>query len=423
KSAVPYQIVRGTEFYSRKEVKDVLAYLRLVVNPEDNLSLERIINVPARGIGQTSVSRLAALAAQQQVNLLEACRRAPSIEGLAKKTAEACKNFALRIDSWRKRFVTDVPLAEPAGGEESPDDAIEPEANNGELEFDATGPEGAEFTDELLQTPSEQKKHITVAEIMETLISEAGLTGSISEADEEELQRRANVLELINVAAEFDRQNPGGTLLDYLTQVTLVSDVDRMRDESGAVTLMTLHAAKGLEFPVVAIVGWEEGLLPHQRMMEQGLSENDMEEERRLAFVGITRAMKHLILSRTVFRMIMGRSEARLASRFLNEMPADCFNLVELANQEPGPGSVGFRDGALHYSRRPAGKPAETDQVLTTKLGGFRRGSLVRHHTFGLGRIAELREVGDSQIAVVEFNSVGRKNLVLKFARLETVDG
>ena len=420
KSAVPYQIIRGTEFYSRKEVKDVLAYLRLIANPEDNVSLERIINVPTRGIGSTSVSRMAAFAAEKKISLLDACRQAANIDGLGKK-AEACRSFAVLVDSWRQRFVADV--SRKPSAEEPIDDAIEPEIDNGEQEFDAAVLEEEAFTDGLIDTSPQRKKQITVAEIMETVISESGLIGSTKQADEEELQRRANVLELINVAAEFDKQNPGGTLQDYLTQVTLVSDIDQMRDESGAVTLMTLHAAKGLEFPVVAIVGWEEGLLPHQRMMEQGLSDNDMEEERRLAFVGITRAMKHLILSGTVYRMIMGRSEARMASRFLNEMPADCFNLIDLAAQEPAAGSAGFRDGALHYPRRPAAKTAKSDETGATKLGGFRRGSLVRHHTFGLGRITELREIGDSQIAMVEFKSVGFKKLVLKFAKLETVDG
>jgi DNA helicase II / ATP-dependent DNA helicase PcrA len=424
KSAVPYQIVRGTEFYSRKEVKDVLAYLRLVVNPEDNVSLERVINVPTRGIGQTSISRLAAFAAQQQVNLLEACRRALTIEGLSKKTAEGCRSFAARVDSWRKRFVTEVPAAEEAG------DAIEPETDSdGEEVFDAALQEAPEvtealaFSDELIEPVQQPKPTSSVAEIMETLINESGMNGSTNEADEEELQRRANVLELINVAAEFDRSNPGGTLQDYLTQVTLVSDVDRMRDESGSVTLMTLHAAKGLEFPVVAIVGWEEGLLPHQRMMEQSITDNDMEEERRLAFVGITRAMKHLFLSRTIYRMIMGRSEARLPSRFVNEMPIDCFAVTDLTREAPPPGSAGFRDGALHYPRRPAAQKSAAEESQTTILRGFRRGSLVRHHTFGLGRIAELREEGERQVAVVEFKSVGRKTMILQFARLETVDG
>ena len=462
KTGVPYQIIRGTEFYGRKEVKDVIAYLRLITTPEDNISLERVINVPTRSIGQTSVARLAGYANEHRLTLMEACRKADAIEGLPKRAADGCRKFAAMIDSWRHRFVRatvgmtaqtrefdDSAIAASEGVEFSVDDA---QPDNGRM----MGAEGQcdplfdpAFADAEAATPAMDAHNdvtdpadasenadsgvasvIPVAEIMEAVIEQSGMKLINSGSGEDDEQRNANILELVNVAAEFDRQNPGGTLQDYLTQVTLVSDTDRMKEQNTAVTLMTLHAAKGLEFPVVAMVGMEDGLIPHQRMFGGGPAEMNIEEERRLAFVGITRAMKHLILTRAVYRTMMGRSEAKNPSRFLEEIPDDCLDVVDMTILQRPAGSPGFRDGASYHAPRPGsfmppGQPAARSVQETPSIGNtrFRRGTLVRHSKFGLGRVEDIDDVGGDYRAVINFQGSGRRTLMLSFAKLETVDG
>ncbi len=475
KSGVPYQIIRGTEFYGRKEVKDVIAYLRLITTPEDNISLERVINVPPRSIGSTSVARLSGYANEHGLMLMEACRRAETIEGLPKRAGEASRRFAGMIDSWRKKFVraspgaaeANEPVSEEFAAEESGmfdfsanDDpgnfnapALEPDPGDPPfdplfdprfdplLAADGTASDapvsdtempdaGMDFTGDSSQAEADVSSVIPVAEIMETVIEQSGMKLIKSGSGEDDEQRNANILELVNVAAEFDRQNPGGSLQDYLTQVTLVSDTDRMKDQNSAVTLMTLHAAKGLEFPVVAMVGMEDGLIPHQRMFGSNAAEMNLEEERRLAFVGITRAMKHLILTRATYRTMMGRSEAKNPSRFLDEIPGDCLEVVDLATLQRPAGSPGFRDGASYYAPRgyspmgpgrPAARPVqESPAVGNTR---FRRGTLVRHAKFGIGRVEGVDEVGGDYRVEINFQASGRRTLMLSYAKLETVDG
>jgi DNA helicase-2/ATP-dependent DNA helicase PcrA len=464
KAGVPYQIIRGTEFYGRKEVKDVIAYLRLMTNPEDNISLERVINVPARSIGATSVARLSGYAHEHGLTLMEACRRADTIEGVPKRAAEGARKFAGMLDAWRRRFVRVAAGELPAGvllddaGAENPG-GFDFSGDNGQLNFggDAANAQAADadadplFDPAFAQGDEDQQRGeglaetdasaeldagmdtpaftIPVAEMMEAVIEESGMKRINSGSGEEDEQRNANILELVNVAAEFDRRNPGGTLQDYLTQVTLVSDTDRMKDQNTAVTLMTLHAAKGLEFPVVAMVGMEDGLIPHQRMFGGQHAEMNIEEERRLAFVGITRAMKHLILSRALYRTMMGRSEAKNPSRFLEEIPPDCLEEVDMTIMQRPAGSPGFRDGAGYHAPRGFAaaphRPAvrfvqESPPVGNTR---FKRGSLVRHSKFGLGRIEHIDEVGGDYRAEINFQGSGRRTLLLSFAKLEAVEG
>ncbi|MDA8378017.1 MAG: UvrD-helicase domain-containing protein [Planctomycetia bacterium] len=474
KAGVPYQIVRGTEFYGRKEVKDVLAYLRLIIAPEDNISVERVINVPARSIGSTSLERLAGYAHEHHLALMQVCRQDDTIEGLPKRAAEGCRKFATMIDSWRQRFApakavsaagvaqledidpgamddadfagadspiddtgsvengassepTSDPLYDPAFSTTVTDDNSREDYN-----LDAAGrfktPDMGENT--ALSSPNlSGSVAIPVVEILETVIEESGLKLVKSGSAEDDEQRKANILELVNVAAEFDRQNPGGTLQDYLTQVTLVSDADRMREQNTAVTLMTLHAAKGLEFPVVAIVGLEDGLIPHQRMFGDRHADMNIEEERRLAFVGITRAMKHLILTRAAYRTVMGHSDARNPSRFLKEIPDDCLEVMDLTMRERSAESFGFRNNVSDQFARPwsdALTRAEPKPVTELSTGGkpcWRCGTLVRHRQFGLGRIENIDDVGGDYRAVINFQGSGRRTLLLSFAKLETVDG
>ena len=230
---------------------------------------------------------------------------------------------------------------------------------------------------------------------MEAVVRESGLEQLLRKTGAEELEELANVNELITSAAEFDKENSEGTLIDYLAQISLVSDADHMKGAGGAITLMTLHAAKGLEFPVVAMIGLEEGILPHSRART---SPDELEEERRLCFVGITRAQERLLLSKANYRMIRGISERTVPSPFLSEVPVDSLRVIDRT------GMGGLETRAVNM-RSP-----------------FRRGQLVRHPNFGLGRISEISGTGENLRVAVDFNEVGHKRLVVQYARLEVVD-
>jgi DNA helicase-2/ATP-dependent DNA helicase PcrA len=247
--------------------------------------------------------------------------------------------------------------------------------------------------------------------LMENVVRRSGLEAALKKAqqvaggaDDEGNDPLANVSELISSAAEFETENPQGTLQDYLSMISLVSDADHLKGHGGAVTLMTLHAAKGLEFPVVAMIGLEEGILPHSRARG---NVNELEEERRLCFVGITRAEQKLILTKAAYRTIRGLRERTVTSPFLNEMPAEMLEIVDRTG-------LAFGD-----TRRENRERLETESERLA--GQFRRGQMVRHPTFGLGRIAEVSDMGQHTRAIIEFNAAGRKTLILQYARLEAV--
>jgi DNA helicase II / ATP-dependent DNA helicase PcrA len=243
-----------------------------------------------------------------------------------------------------------------------------------------------------------------VQTIMEDVVRTSGLEAMYRKQGDEEQAELNNINELISSAAEYDRDNPGGSLQEYLANVSLVSDADHMKGGGGAVTLMTLHAAKGLEFPVVAMIGLEEGVLPHSRARG---NLDEMEEERRLCFVGITRAEQRLVLSKAAYRTIRGLRERTVTSPFLNEMPQEFLRIVDRTSLD----SIDDRDGARAFERDRAEGLA----------GQFRRGQMVRHPTFGVGKIADISDMGQHTRAVVEFGSAGRKTLILQYARLEPV--
>jgi DNA helicase-2/ATP-dependent DNA helicase PcrA len=345
---IPYQIARGVEFYNRKEIKDVMAYLRAIANPMDEVNLTRIVNVPTRGIGDSSVRLAEAYAVGTGISLWEAMSRAGEISGLSARAVNSMGNFVRLIESFRK-------------GRE--------------------GPLG------------------TMRGLMEDVIRRSGIEQMLRKVDPGEEEQLANVEELVSAAAEYDKEHPEGSLDEYLSQVSLVSDADHMAGAGGAVMLMTLHAAKGLEFPVVAMIGLEEGCLPHVR------AQNDMdqlEEERRLCFVGITRAQERLILSKAGRRMIRGLSGATVTSQFLAQMPKDKLRVVNLAE-----------DSWDQSERRQ-------DDVQEIE-GEFQVGQAVRHPAFGVGKILELSKTGTNTRAIVEFRGMGRKTLILEYARLEAV--
>jgi DNA helicase-2/ATP-dependent DNA helicase PcrA len=246
-----------------------------------------------------------------------------------------------------------------------------------------------------------------VRALMEDVVRSSGLEAVLKKGDaEKEKGERAidNVNELITSAAEFDRDQPQGTLADYLAGVTLVGDTDRMSGAGGAITLMTLHAAKGLEFPVVVIAGLEDGILPHSRSRDNF---DQLEEERRLCFVGITRAEQHLILTKAQFRTVRGLRDRTITSQFLNELPQDFVHVTD-------------RTGMGSYDRGRQSR--EFPREAPTDVGGkFREGQLVRHGTFGLGRIKEISQAGQHSRAIVDFNTAGRKTLILEMAKLQVV--
>jgi DNA helicase II / ATP-dependent DNA helicase PcrA len=349
-SKIPYQIARGVEFYGRKEIKDVLAYLRVIANPNDEVSLDRIANVPPRGIGDSTLKQLQAWAVGNGVSLFNAMERLDEVAGLSTRATNGVKGFVKLFHGFRRL------AAEGAGS-------------------------------------------FSVRKLMEKVVTQSGLEAALKKLGAEEQEQMANVNELITSAAEYDAQNPEGSLEDYLAQVSLVSDVDKLKDGGGAVTMMTLHAAKGLEFPVVAMIGLEEGCLPHARAREDP---RQMEEERRLCFVGITRAQQRLIITRAANRTLRGMRERTKPSPFLSELPKESLEVVDRTK-------LGARDADDHYDDDP--------EVQMT----FRKGQLVKHPGFGQGRVLEVSQVHSQTRVVVQFNRVGRKTLIAEYAGLEPV--
>ena len=286
---IPYVIARGTAFYDRKEVKDALAYLRLIVNPNDEVSLRRIINTPTRGIGKTTLTKVELFGYNQQLRLFEALGRVGEVTGLTTRAVGAIGRFVTLVEGWRKAA---------AGGSQS----------------------------SLLESSS-------LGGLVERIIRESGLEAAYRDSkSEEDRERLENLAELISAATQFVAQPIDfdeavqadttllGGLTAFLESVALISDADAIDPESGTVTLMTLHAAKGLEYAAVAMVGLEENLLPHIRAVG---NEMELEEERRLCFVGITRAKRHLQLSRAAVRTHRGLREPTMESRFLTELPGE----------------------------------------------------------------------------------------------------
>lgn len=400
---IPYVIARGTAFYQREEIRHALAYLRVVANPLDDVSLGRIINVPARGIGDTSLGKVEAHAAQHGIGLFAALREAGSGQAgveLGPKAAAAISRFVATIDVWRGLV---------------PEGQLGVEGVRGQL-----------------------------SDLVERVIRESGLEDMYkkgrSDTDEERLE---NLAELVSSAAEFEgeyepgsdpvlQQEPGadlersagiesigtlGLLRAYLERVTLVSDADAVDPAQGAVTLMTLHAAKGLEFPAVAMIGLEEGVLPHARVRE---NPSELEEERRLCFVGITRAMKRLLITSARYRAIRGVSERTMTSRFIDELPAEH---VTISRQDE------WNEAGWDRPARPGGGGGGTDgrgsgvesRVRSPRVGRLSIGVRVRHPQFGVGEIIGLTSGGDAR-AQVRFREVGVKTLVLEYARLEPLD-
>jgi DNA helicase-2/ATP-dependent DNA helicase PcrA len=353
---LPYRVVGGVRFYERREVRDLLAYLRLIANADDELSLRRILNVPKRGIGDRALESVSVYARRQRISLPTAIARVADVPDLATRSARSIAEFNALISSFRAA---------------------------------AAGP---------------------IAELAEMVLDRTGYIDELKASDDlQDESRIENLNELVSVAREFDTAQPDGTLEQFLQRVSLVADADEIpegEEHGGLVTLMTLHTAKGLEFPVVFLTGLEENVFPHQRSVSD---EKELEEERRLAYVGITRAEQRLYLTRAVARSWWGRPEFHRASRFLSEIPGQLieWRRDEAAAAPPAMERTAQRPGISSPGNRPV--PA------------LAPGDMVNHDKFGLGTVIMVDGAGgDRAEAKIDFGGdYGVKHLVLRYAPLE----
>ena len=399
---LPYKVVGGTRFYERKEIKDALAYLRVLVNPDDDVNLRRILNEPKRGIGDRAEGAVAALAERERTSFMAAARRADEAPGMATRSVNAVLGFVKLLDD----------LAEVASGS------------------------GA-------------------AAALEAVLEQTGYLAALrSSTDPQDESRVENLAELVAVVREYERDNPEGSLGAFLEQVSLVADADQIPDAPGAdidaavaeakrlgvVTLMTLHTAKGLEFPVVFLTGMEHGLFPHQR---SATDPKELAEERRLAYVGLTRARKRLYLTRSEVRSMWGQSQYNPASQFIEEIPAE---LVEWKREGASRQSGGWGSGAAIGSSRyggsfwgagtargagaspSAGFNADVPAAVAKsrvqpqkEIVAVSVGDKVNHTSFGNGTVLAVEGAGDKTVAKVKFD-VGEKRLLLRYAPLTKLD-
>ncbi len=407
-SKVPYQIVGGVSFYERQEIKDVLSYLNLMANPKNDVAFGRVVNVPARGIGKTTLGKLAERADALSIPLLAMARQAANVPGIKDRAARSLRDFGLLMD-----------------------------------ELVALRDHAAE-------------------EVIRKLITLTGYRVSLA-ADPGNEDRLANIDELVSAAREFDREHPGGSVVDFLEEISLASAVDRWKDDSGAVTLMTLHAAKGLEFPVAFIVGLEQGLLPHSRANE---SDDELEEERRLLFVGITRAERELYLSHCRIREFRGQRQATIPSCFLGELPEESMTLRDLTDggmPQFGPSQWRTRgdDDDRGYRSMTSSPPARTEprrpepanrtgefRLMTAAdlankgtvpklpapsgtaaaadgdiLASLQPGATVMHPQYGIGRIVAVDGAGPNRKGRVNFTVGGERTFILAKSPLKPVKG
>ena len=371
---LPYRVVGGVRFYERKEVKDVLAYLKVLANPQDDVSARRILNVPKRGIGERSEEQVAAFAERHRISFTEALRRAEEIPSLATRTLTNITKFVALLD--------DLTSVRDSG--------------------DGVG--------------------AVVRAIGE-------LTGMLAEyqqsEDPQDLTRAENLAELEAVAVEFDaderlaeQPSTGADRLDeFLERVALVADADEIPDAAGGViTLMTLHTAKGLEFPVVFLTGMEDAVFPHARSLGDPA---ELEEERRLAYVGLTRAQQRLYLTRAITRASWGAPVMNPPSRFLAELPAEVLEVrgepAPMQSARPIGGSVsGARARSSSLPSGGAGAPA--GEVISLEPG-----DKVLHPSFGLGTVVTTMGVGEKAQASIDFGSEGTKRLLLRYAPVEKI--
>lgn len=372
KSNIDYSIVGGTKFYDRKEIKDMLAYLRLISNPDDDISLQRVINVPKRGIGSSSLDKIANFAALHDISYYQALESIELI-GLSPKTTKSVTEFR-----------------------------------------------------DLIHNYTQMQEFLSVTELVEEVLDKSGYRDMLKAEKSLEAQSRLeNLDELLSVTKSFEETNEDKSLVAFLTDLALVADIDSMDDESeqtDSIVLMTLHSAKGLEFPVVFLIGMEEGVFPHSRSL---MEEAEMEEERRLAYVGITRAEQNLFLTNAQMRTLFGRTNTNPASRFINEIPVDLLEGVEpekrfftpFGSQSKSFGSPGNKLAA-QAARKPVVRP-----VASTSGGdglSWKVGDKAEHGKWGIGTVVSVKGEGEGTELDIAFRSpTGIKRLLAKFAPIK----
>lgn len=376
KMGIPYVIVGGVEFYKRKEIKDVIAYLRVIVNPVDDDSLLRIINMPPRGIGNTTLQRFRKIAAEKGISLFEALKHIDDVPRVNQTARKNMRELISLIEKYRTVHA---------------------------------------------------KEHMSASELARSFIEETGILSLFKlESSPTSISRWENVQELLSAVTEFCEENPDKDIADFLESISLIADVDKWNDSRNAVTLMTLHSAKGLEFPVVIMVGMEEGLFP---LYNGNADSMEVEEERRLCYVGMTRACERLFMTYTRYRHRFGEGYYPTPSRFLDEIGPDLLIRHEqYAGSGRGPGipSQEQRHAFLRsdtQSRTAGEKKKKTGVHFSYEdesqvVPQLKTGSLVEHEEFGRGQVLALSGRGDMVRAVVMFQTAGKKNLMLKYARL-----
>jgi len=354
-----YRVVGGVRFYERREVRDLLAYLRLIANPADEVSLRRVLNVPKRGIGDRAEEYVAAFAQREGIAFADALARPSDVPGMPARSAVAIEGFNTLIAELRE-------LAEA----------------------------------------------VPVAELTEAVLDRTGYIEALEQSsDLQDASRVENLEELVSVAREYDGIDEDGSLADFLEQVSLVADADEIpegEDHGGLVTMMTLHTAKGLEFPVVFLTGMEEEVFPHQRSLSNA---KELEEERRLAYVGITRAEQRLYLTRALTRNWWGRPSFHKQSRFLTEIPA---GLIEWRRD-----AAAAQSSVMPAQQRMAQR-AGTRSPGNRPVPALSPGDMVTHDKFGLGTVVSTDGYGDQAEAKIDFGAdYGVKHLVIRYAPLE----
>lgn len=372
---VPYKIVGGINFYGRKEIKDVLAYLKTIENGRDDLAVRRIINVPKRGIGATTINRVQEYANTEDMSFYDALRVAGTIPGVGKSVA--------KLDG----FV------------------------------------------QMIQTMRSKQPYYSVKELIEDVLEQTEYRKELmAEGTEEALDRLANIDELLNKAASYAEHADTPSLGGFLEEVALVADIDNLEEDADHVVMMTLHSAKGLEFPVVFMVGMEDGMFPSY-MSISSEDAADLEEERRLCYVGITRAKETLILTSARQRMVRGEIHYNRVSRFIEDIPKEVLAENETANAQPKEkkerpetkAHAAYRQMRETFKTKAFAQP----QVEAKKEGGlsYDVGDRVRHIKFGVGSVTDIREGGRDYEVTVNFDRVGVKKMFASFAKLTKVEG
>jgi DNA helicase II / ATP-dependent DNA helicase PcrA len=381
KSNIEYSIVGGTKFYDRKEIKDMLAYLRLISNPDDDISLRRIINVPKRGVGSTSLDKMADFAAMHDISIFEALSSV-ELMGLSPKITKAAREFR-----------------------------------------------------DLISQYTQMQEFLSVTELVEEVLEKSGYREMLKlEKSLEAQSRLENLDELLSVTKSFEESSEDKSLVAFLTDLALVADIDSMDDDgekADSIVLMTLHSAKGLEFPVVFLIGLEEGVFPHSRSL---MEEAEMEEERRLAYVGITRAEQTLFITNAQMRTLYGRTSMNPASRFISEIPEDLIEGVEPPERISTPfgskgsfrrsesSSFGSGSGGSSFGTPAPRKPVMRPVAAASGAEGmgWRVGDKAEHGKWGIGTVVSVKGEGEGTELDIAFPSpTGIKRLLAKFAPIK----